>query len=52
MAPIASPFAWTSDNAQRRAHGLTDRATYAKLPPVQPKIVACSRCFCVHAGEC
>lgn len=51
MAPIASPFTWTPTQ-QRRAHGLTIRATYAKIEKPQPKIVGCTRCFCIHAGEC
>lgn len=50
--PIAptSPFGWKTEKAQRRAHGLSTRATFAKLAPVRP--AACTRCFCIHAGEC
>lgn len=48
IAP-ASPFTWTEED-RKRAHALTVRATFAKKAPAHP--AACSRCFCVHAGEC
>lgn len=48
-AIVASPFTWTPDQ-QRRAHGLTIRATFAKKAP--PKPVACTVCHLLHRGEC
>ncbi len=50
--PVAptSPFAWGDDKIQRRAHGLTVRATYArKAPKIGPK--ACPGCFTVPAAN-
>lgn len=48
IAP-ATPFTWTPEQ-QRRAHGLTVRATYAKKAPAKP--VPCPTCHLLHPGEC
>jgi hypothetical protein len=48
--PTTSPFAWTSTDAQKRAHALTIRATFAKKGPAKP--ASCDTCHLVHRGEC
>jgi hypothetical protein len=53
--PVAptSPFDW-DEETQRRWHGLTTRATHAKLPEQPVKIHICPTCFTVPtaAGTC